>query len=86
MIANEAKNKADGKNSYSKSEDYLDDRVLNGIFMDITEQSDKGKYSFDYDKTAVLTSKDIRYCKEELEKLNYKVSVDYEKGIISIDW
>ncbi|MBS1637786.1 MAG: hypothetical protein JST26_17860 [Bacteroidetes bacterium] len=86
MNANDARLTADGLNNYSKDEDYIDDRVLDGIFMDITEQSSNGKYSFDYDKTAGLTSKDLRYCKEKLESLDYSVLVDYENGIISISW
>lgn len=86
MQANQARNNADRKNIYSKDEDYLDDRVLDGIFMDLTEQSTNGEYSYDYDKTAGLTPKDLRYCKEKLEDLGYSISVDYEKGVISIDW
>lgn len=86
MNANDARQTTDGFNHYSKDEDYLDDRVLDGIMMDITEQSSNGNYSFDYDKTAGLTSKDLRYCKEKLEMLDYSVIVDYENGIISISW
>lgn len=86
MHAEDTIETADKKNNYSRDEDYLDDRVLDGIFMDLTEQSANGEYSYDYDKTAGLTPKDLRYCKEKLEDLGYSVSVDYEKGVISIDW
>ena len=86
MHANDARETADKNNNYSKDEDYLDDRVMNGIFMDITEQSSKGEYSFEYDKTAGLTPKDLRYCRGKLEELGYSVSVDYEKGVMIIDW
>lgn len=86
MLANDARKTADDVNSYSKDEDYLEDRVLDGIFMDILDQSSKGKYSFDYDKTVELTSKDLRYCREKLEELDYLVSVDYDHGIITISW
>lgn len=86
MHADDAREMADYKNSYSKDEDYLDDRVLDGIFMDITEQSNNGEYSYNYDKTAGLTPKDLRYCKEKLEELGYSVSVNYENSVISIDW
>jgi hypothetical protein len=86
MLANDARENADNVNAYSKDEDYLDDRVLDGIFMDITEQSSKGQYSFEYDKTAGLTPKDLRYCKEKLEELDYLVSVDYINGVIIINW
>jgi len=86
MHAKDARKKVDKINSYSKDEDYLEDRVLDGIFMDITEQSSKGKYSFVYDKTAGLTSKDLRYCREKLEELDYSVSMDYDNGIMIISW
>ena len=86
MNANEARQTADEVNHYSDNEDYLDDRVLDGIFMDISEQSSTGKYSFEYDKTAGLTPKDLRYCKEKLDMLDYSVFVDYEKETIFISW
>lgn len=86
MHANDVRKTADKINGYYKDEDYLEDRVLDGIFMDITEQSSKGKYSFEYDKTAGLTSKDLRYCKGKLEELDYSVSVDYENSTMIISW
>lgn len=86
MNAKSIRKGVDKINNYSKDEDYLEDRVLDGIFLDITEESSKGNYSFEYDKTAGLNSKDLRYCKEKLEELDYLISVDYDKGIIKIDW
>lgn len=86
MQASDARNTADGINNYSKDEDYLEDRVLDGIFMDITTESSEGKYSLEYDKTLGLNSKDLRYCREKLEEAGYSVSVDYNEGIIYVSW
>ncbi|NVK65687.1 MAG: hypothetical protein HWE22_13930 [Flavobacteriales bacterium] len=86
MHAIEAKEQADKINSYSKDEDYVDDRVLDGIFIEIHEASKKGRYSLDYGFTAGLTAKDLRYCKEKLEEAEYHVKVDYNFGGITIDW
>jgi hypothetical protein len=86
MQAKQARDNADKSNSYSKDEDYLDDRVLDGILIDVLIESRKGEYSLIYDKTGGLTNKDLRYCKEELEKLDYLVSMDYESRVIILNW
>ncbi|WP_286971864.1 hypothetical protein [Flavobacterium sp. UBA4854] len=86
MEASDARNTADGINNYSRDEDYLEDRVLDGIYMDIAQETSEGKYSLEYDKTAGLNSKDLRYCKEKLEEAGYSVSVDYDEGIINVSW
>lgn len=86
MNANTAREEADKFYQSSKSEDYLEDRVLNGIFMDITEQSNQGEYSLEYDKTAGLNKKDLRYCKGKLEEFDYQVDADYKNGILNINW
>ena len=86
MHAEEAREVADKFNGENKTEDYLDDRIVDGMFDDISMASSEGAYSYEYNATAGLNPRDLRYCKDKLEEAGFEVEVNYDDGIVKINW
>ena len=84
MIASEAKEQANKVNGLNV--EYLDDRILGGIEMEIHTASKEGEYSIEYTFTANLTYADLLYCQDKLREMDYSVSVNKKSMTILIDW